>query len=347
MAQEIAKNAPEGSNPNDMGGMIKHVTESVLTMVNSGDLDINSMTNNLLSTMQEQQNLGPKNVEESNVEEPIISTQIKDSKVKYESKIKLPEKKEDDYEECDSDTDIDKFKPRTRDINININVDLKDLYTGIKKKIAIRRKRLKKESNGKMKSIEEKKKFIVDILPGMQDEQQIRFSKEADEIEGYETGDIVITINENANEKFERDGNNLFLIQNISLYESYAVPQGENIPMIIKHLDGKYLNCSTSKTALHENNGIRKLVGKGMPEYKSNNKGDLFIRFNLVLPEECNFYEDLCRIFPKLSDDIKETSGLDIDSFEKYILEDVSEEDLENIDYEGSEYSEDSYSDSE
>ena len=44
----------------------------------------------------------------------------------------------------------------------------------------------------------------------MYDEQVITFNKQADEKEGYETGDIIITLSCSEHNKFTRDGNNLF-----------------------------------------------------------------------------------------------------------------------------------------
>ena len=52
------------------------------------------------------------------------------------------------------------------------------------------------ESNLLMENriIEEKKKLVIPIEKGMKDEQQIRFEGEADQIPGYKSGDIIITL---------------------------------------------------------------------------------------------------------------------------------------------------------
>ena len=55
----------------------------------------------------------------------------------------------------------------------------------------------------------------------MFDEQVITFNKQADEKEGYETGDIVITLCCAEHDEFEREGNNLLIEKEISLSEAY------------------------------------------------------------------------------------------------------------------------------
>ena len=168
---------------------------------------------------------------------------------------------------------------KTRDICFELNVDLEDFYTGKKKKMNIKRKRII-EVNGVQKIIEEKKKIIIPIEKGMKDEQQIRFEGEADQIPGYRSGDIVVTLIENEHPVFQRDGDNLIIIKNISLYQNY------NISFDIKHLDSRILRIKKDDyEALHLNEGLRKITSEGMPIYRSSDTGDLFIRFNLVIPK--------------------------------------------------------------
>ena len=99
-----------------------------------------------------------------------------------------------------SDDDSSALKPKTRDLIFNLNVTLEDLYNGKKKKLNVKRKRVIKERK-REKIIEEKKKLIVPISPGMKDEQEIRFKGEADQVPGYSPGDIVINLIESEHEK--------------------------------------------------------------------------------------------------------------------------------------------------
>ena len=228
---------------------------------------------------------------------------------------------------------------KTCDICFDLNIDLEDFYIGKKKKINVRRKRIIEE-NGKQKVVEEKKKIIIPIERGMREDQQIRFEGEADQIPGYSPGDIIITLIENEHPIFQRDGDNLIIIKDINLYELY------DVTFDIKHLDSRVLRINKNdRDSLHLNNFLRKIPNEGMPIFKNNSKhGDLFIRFNLVIP---NIIEpSKLEIFKKI---FKSTNEL-LDTFSNvYSLENISENELEAMctDYSESEDPESDSDDSE
>jgi DnaJ-class molecular chaperone len=239
-------------------------------------------------------------------------------------------------ETVNSDSEDDESNcifPKTRDICFDLNVDLEDFYTGKKKKLNVKRKIIV-EVDGKQTVVEEKKKIIIPIEKGMKDEQQIRFEGEADQIPGYKPGDIIITLIENEHPIFQRDGDNLIIIKNINLYQSY------NYTFDIKHLDNiVYRVNNIPDEALHLNDSIRKLSNLGMPSYKSSGVyGDLFIRFNLVLPKMLNITQ-LEKLQEILKDDpLFLENNLDSKFDKNIILENLSDDDLEDL--------EDLYSDS-
>lgn len=333
MAQQIAKNIPppgEGENI-DIPNMVKYVTQSVTQMMGTGDVDFSNIVKSF-ENMQNQPRVAQ--TEQKKVTQELIDPKDIERGDKY-------------FEELNDDTDADEFRPRTKDLHFTLNVDLEDFYKGKTKKLAIHRKRIQKDASGKVKVVEEKKKIAINIEPGMRDDQVIRFNKEADELPGYETGDIVITLCENPHGYFEREGDNLFIVKKVSIYEALAVTCGREIDLNIKHLDGTYLSLKTNKKALHSNDGIRKVKGEGMPYYKKDGFGDLFVRFNLVIPDTIDKSKiDMLRdIFPGYN----ENSGVNNHSAVKVRnLEDVTEADMEALDYgysesdDESEYSESS-----
>jgi DnaJ-class molecular chaperone len=213
--------------------------------------------------------------------------------------------------------------PRTRDICFDLNVDLAEFYNSKKKKLNIKRKRII-EVDGKQKIIEEKKRITVNIERGMKDEQQIRFEGEADQVPGYIPGDIVITLVENEHEIFQRDGDNLIIIKNVNIYQIY------DYTFDITHLDDTVIRITKhNNDALHLNDSIRKISGKGMPVYKSSNEyGDLYIRFNVVIPKiiEPSTLKKLKEIF-----DTENTESLNENYTNEFILENVSDTDLEEF----------------
>jgi DnaJ-class molecular chaperone len=234
---------------------------------------------------------------------------------------------EDSEEESETE-----LAPRTKDIHYTLSVTLKELYAGTEKLLKITRKRIKTdEVTGKKKPKKEKKRIEIPIEPGMMDEQVIRLNKEANEKLGYETGDIVITLCEKQHEYFSRDGSDLYLSKNISLSEAYACE------FEIEHLDGRKLKVKNKDNdALHLYDGYRKIEGEGMPKLKSFDRGDLFIRFNLILPDVLPNKEgfDLSEFFPALNSISKDET-----EYVKCILKTVTEDDLDKI--EGDSYTDD------
>ena len=287
MADQIAKNMSSDDKQSlenmDMEKMISHVTQNVFKMMNGASNGEPMDIMGLLSGM----GMGVP-----------VQTQSQDP---------------------DSDSDSECLFPKTRDICFDLNVDLEDFYTGKKKKLNVKRKRII-EVDGKQKVIEEKKKLVIPIERGMKDEQQIRFEGEADQIPGYSPGDILITLIENEHPVFERDGNNLIIVKNINLYELY------DITFDITHLDSRILRVSKQLGDSLQLDSLRKIPGEGMPIYKDTKHGDLFIRFNLVIPKTIELAK--LNIFKEIfepTDPLKDT-------FTKHcILENISDTDLEDL----------------
>ena len=335
MAQQIAQNMPSSDTEGkdiDMSGMVKYVTESVTQMMGNNDVDLSGVTNTLVQTFENMQQEGTLPPIPNSKVDLGIPTQKK--QIQPQRKLKDPQEiksRENHFEEIDDDSDADEFHPRTKDLHFNLNVNLEDFYNGKVKKLQIKRKRIKKDTKGKLSVVEEKKKIAINIEKGMRDEQVIRFNKEADELPNHETGDIVITLCENPHSYFEREGDNLFIVKKVSLYESLAITRGENIELDIKHLDGRVLKIDTGDKPLHCNEGMRKITGEGIPFYKKEGSGDLFIRFNLDIPESVNSDQIaiLKQLFPPLNTSIKSEPS----KTSQCKLEDVTEKDWEALDY--------------
>jgi len=309
VASQLAKNISDDDKSAmenmDMEKMISHVTQSVFKMMGNKDSDVGAP--DIMSLMKGGGIFG-------NAVETVESENISDSEINLDDSVILR---------------------KTRDICFDLNVDLEDFYLGKKKKLNVKRKRII-EVDGKQKVVEEKKKLIIPIEKGMKDEQQIRFEGEADQIPGYKPGDIVITLIENEHPVFQRDNDNLIIVKNINLYELF------DITFDITHLDERILRIiKNPNDSLHLDDSLRKIPGEGMPIYKNDSeKGDLFIRFNLVIPKTI----DQSKL--NLLKDIFESENVLSETFtKKYLLENVSDTDIEDLESEES-YESDSESDS-
>jgi len=221
-------------------------------------------------------------------------------------------------------------KKRTKDLNYTLNLTLEELYNGKSKKIALRRKRIQEDGS----VAEEKKQFKIPIKKGMRDEQTITLPGEADQLPDHESGDIIITICEEGHDVFEREGDDLMIVKNISLAENF------DLEFKVKHLDGSVLHVSKSPSdILHLLDGVRKIQGKGMPVTGGDTYGDLFVRFNIVLPEKqlsSENIEKLKEIFPSEEEEIKE------EATERVSLEQISDSDMDQFDDSEYDYDDDS-----
>jgi len=189
-----------------------------------------------------------------------------------------------------------------------------------KKKLALRRQKI--DTDGSYD--EEKKKISIRIEPGMIDEQTIRFNKMADEKQGYETGDVVVTLDVEEHPEFIRDGNNLLLEKEISISEAY------NPVVYIKHLNGKTFKVKGEPFDIFgdEDDMLKKITGVGMPVLGEPGKfGDLFVRFKCINKTKITpeIIEVLSRIFPPLL----EKPELDDSEVVEKQFEMVTETDLE------------------
>jgi DnaJ-class molecular chaperone len=230
-------------------------------------------------------------------------------------------------ENSEEDSDGDDIVQKSRDLNYNLNVKLEDLYNGKQKKISFNRKRYKKE-NDSVSTFTEKKKIVINIVPGMRDGDIITFAGEADHLPDQTAGDVIITICEDEHDVFDREGDNLFLVKDLSLSELYS------LDFTVTHMDGRVLHIvSKEDDVLHTNDGIRKVIGEGMP-IKSDCppedvvNGDLFIRFNLILPDRLS--SEQIEILKDITPPINEKT--DADGMIESRLDIVSKEDIEKLD---------------
>lgn len=277
----------------------------------------------------------------------VVSEPVKpeDSKICFDvSDEQVQTKKEKkkrvvEIESDDSDED-DPIAPRTKDMTFTLSVSLEELYNGAKKKLALRRQKI--DTDGSYE--EEKKKLAIKIEPGMIDEQTIRFNKMADEKQGYETGDVVVTLDVEEHPEFIRDGNNLLLEKEISVSEAY------NPVVYIKHLNGKTFKVTGEPFDIFgdDDDMLKKISGAGMPVLaEPGNFGDLFVRFKCVNKTKITpeIIEVLSRIFPPLL----EKPEVDDSEIVEKEFEMVTETDLEFLEDSDEDYdSEDEdYSDEE
>ena len=229
-----------------------------------------------------------------------------------------------EIESTDEETDDDPTVPRTKDMTFTLSVTLEELFTGTKKKLGFRRQKI--DTDGSYE--EEKKKLSIKIEPGMIEDQVIRFNHMADEKQGYETGDVVVTLDVEEHGEFTRLGHDLIIEREISFSEAYS-------PVVyFKHLNSKYYKVTGPAIDVFNNmeeDLMKKIEGLGMPVAgEPGEYGDLFIKFTCVNKTKITseILDTLRTIFPPI---VKPLVVEENETIIETEFETVTESDLEYL----------------
>ena len=175
------------------------------------------------------------------------------------------------------------------DIVYNVNIKLEDIYKKIQKTINIKRIHKCSICKGKGYTVNDNIKELcinckgVMYIPNYKtfsfnsNEEFVKFSNEGNETENKSKGDICIYIKSKTYSFFKVENTyDLIIEKEISLYEAY-----NGYTFSFKHLD------DSEHKVIYKNpiiNNLKKIIKhKGLPN-KNNIYGNLFIKFNIVLP---------------------------------------------------------------
>ncbi|PWZ09557.1 DnaJ protein ERDJ3B [Zea mays] len=186
------------------------------------------------------------------------------------------------------------------DVTVELEASLEDLYMGGSLKEC--------DTCPNVKYVREGAFINVDIEKGMQDGQEILFYEDGEpKIDGV-PGDLKVAtflfstyyvkersawhqlfltnsideqikIRTARHERYRRDGNDLHTTVEISLAEALG-----GFEKKVTHLDNHEVEIGTKEITRPEE--VRKFQGEGMPLYRSNEKGDLYVVFEVVFPED-------------------------------------------------------------
>lgn len=131
---------------------------------------------------------------------------------------------------------------------------------------------------GGIGTIDEKGIEIIQIKPGMEDNDKIIITGGADEGPDCEPGDLAVVLDMKKHPVFKRKHDHLLIEKTISLSQSIL-----RTPFIVHHLDGRDLLINPEDVIADKS--VKRITGEGMPR-KDNTfqKGDLFIRFHVKFP---------------------------------------------------------------
>jgi len=131
------------------------------------------------------------------------------------------------------------------------------------------------------KTFSEKKVLDVYIDKGMRHGQRIVFSGEGDQSPNVIPGDIIVVLQQKEHATFKRDGDDLFMEQELTLYEALC-----GYELRITHLDGRTLRVQSEPGQVVTPGDIKCVASEGMPIHKRPyEKGRLIIRFSVAFPK--------------------------------------------------------------
>ena len=161
------------------------------------------------------------------------------------------------------------------DIERPLPVSIRDIYTGVTKKLKITRKIY--DRNGNCST--EDKIVEVDIKPGWKAGTKIRYRKHGDQRPGHIPADIVFVLEDKPDKEYSREDNDLIYHKDISLVDALCGTR-----FIYKHLDGRNVQVFAPSVVSPETE--IKYPGMGMPISKQPGTfGDLRIKFNIKFPK--------------------------------------------------------------
>jgi DnaJ family protein A protein 2 len=128
------------------------------------------------------------------------------------------------------------------------------------------------------------KTIPIPLKAGLTNGNKINLSGKGHQLKNMKT-DLIVEIREVPHKLFKRFQDDLFIDMDLKLYQALF-----GFDKVISHLDGRKLHVSCSSKT--DYNIMRKVSGEGMKSMNGNNKGDLYIRFQMVLPNLSNIPQD-------------------------------------------------------
>ena len=160
--------------------------------------------------------------------------------------------------------------------------------------------------------IMKEKKYILKIKKGC----------DIDDKYSIENNSVIFIIKPYTHPRFIRHDNDLILYKTISLYESISCHK-----ISCKHLNNKTYTFSANNTI--QNDNIYKLNGLGMPIKNSEKYGDLYIKFDILLPNKIDLSEQQKHVIKNVFG-IAENNNIDSSENIHYNLHPTNENELDN-----------------
>lgn len=164
------------------------------------------------------------------------------------------------------------------DTVVDVPLTLEELYTGTTKKIKISRNETR--AGGAIERVGNVQELT--IKPGYKAGTKIRYHGLGRESPGKAPGDVVFVVQEKTHDRYIRVGNNLEMLQLISLSDALC---GSTVT--VNGIDGRPYRIDCADVITPET--VKLVTGAGMPLVNSpGQRGDLIIKFRVAFPAFIN-----------------------------------------------------------
>merc|ERR1739838_8546 len=167
---------------------------------------------------------------------------------------------------------------RPKPHEIDLNLTLEELYSGLTKKMKIKRKRWRGSQ-----MYQDEKLLEVEVKPGWKQGTKVTYDDDGDqEAPGTPPGALVFVVKQKPHHRFKRDGDDLVFRNEITLKSALT---GFALPM--QTLDGRSVVIDVAEVVTPS---FEKIVrNEGMPISKTpGKKGNLKIHFDIQFPNHLN-----------------------------------------------------------
>ena len=127
----------------------------------------------------------------------------------------------------------------------------------------------------------DRQRVTVEVPVGIRDAQQLRLSGFGEAgMHGARPGDLIVTCRIQPHEFFERDGDNLHARANVSIVQATLGAEIE--------IDGIFEDEKVQVRIPEgcQNEQVVRVKGFGMPKFRSESRGDMYVHVNVVVPKK-------------------------------------------------------------
>ena len=158
--------------------------------------------------------------------------------------------------------------------------------------------------------VPDRQRVTVEVPAGIRDSQQLRITGFGEAgLRGAESGNLIVTCRIEPHELFERDGNDLHAVSTITMVQAALGAEIE--------VSGIMPNEKVSVRIPEgcQNEQVIRVKGKGMPKFRSDIRGDLYVHINVAIPKKLT--KSQRELLEKLAKDLGEDYAEARSAFDK------------------------------